>query len=119
MIEKIYEKQVEEKLQKEFLPKYTKRIEAKILNRLKEEKLKAMMKQYNIQPQDSNQEYEEDSDTSESEEEVVIKKKVIKKKSNKGGGSAPPPAPATISRPITATQQQRPSINQLYAQYGF
>ena len=117
MIEKIYEKQVEEKLQREFVPKYEKRLEKKILNRLKEEKLKQLMTKYNIQPQDSNQEYEEESDTSDSEEEVIIKKKVVKKKTNKGGGSQPQP-PATISRPVTAPQP-RPSINQLYAQYGF
>ena len=98
LISIVYEKQIEEQLKKRTIPRCEKIIEKKILNRLKEEKLKSLMQKYEIQPNDND---------SSSEEEIV--QRTPKKKR-----PAPPAAAVAISRPI-----QKPNIHQLYSQYGF
>ena len=74
MIEKAYEAEMEEKLMRETIPKYSKQIKKQILERLKQKKLEELKKQYGYRSEESESETESESE-SEEEEEVVVKKK--------------------------------------------
>ena len=73
MIEKAYEAEMEEKVMKETIPRYSKQIKKQILERLKQRKLAELKAQYGYESSES--ESEESESESEEEEVVVVKKK--------------------------------------------
>lgn len=76
LIEKSYEAEMEERMAKEVIPKYSKKIKKAILERLKAKKLQELKAQYGYESSDSESEVESESD-SEEEEVVVVKKKKV------------------------------------------
>lgn len=76
LIEKSYEAEMEEKLMKETIPKYSKQIKRQILEKLKQRKLEELKKTYGYESSESESESESDSDSEE--EEVVVRRKQTK-----------------------------------------
>ena len=68
IIERAYHKEIEADLIKSTLPKYSAKIKKEILQRLKEQKLQELKKQYGYKS-------ESESDSSSEEEEVVVRRK--------------------------------------------
>ena len=70
IIERAYHKEIEADLIKSTLPKYSAKIKKEILQRLKEQKLQELKKQYGYKSQS-----ESSSESDSEEEEVVVRRK--------------------------------------------
>jgi len=114
-IQLIYEQNMEDNLRKTMIPKYEKQIKKQILERLKDEKLNELKKQYGLKNKTKARRQVESSESSSSEsseEETVI---VKKKKSTKYPPPTAPPVSAVKSKPSVIKH----SIFDAYRDMGF
>jgi len=120
-IQLIYEQNMEDNLRKTMIPKYEKQIKKQILERLKDEKLNELKKQYGLKTKKKARPQVESSDSSDSddedsEEETPIVIKATRRNSTK----YLPPTKKVDSKPsVNVTHMPKRSIFDAYRDMGF